>query len=165
MLSSRFHCDCFLFLLFQYFIGIYCILLKDAIVCTISWPLIGLGTLVFLFQGVVIFVSYRRRSCSASSSGSSSSGSCSPKKAMKRISSTPPRKQVHHLDTSISPAGKDRRSPSPRARRGRGSASPPRSSGMIFIILSLISTHTKSWPHTGRHMTISATWLLLFHRN
>uniref|UniRef100_A0A665TYT1 Serine/arginine repetitive matrix protein 1 n=1 Tax=Echeneis naucrates TaxID=173247 RepID=A0A665TYT1_ECHNA len=72
----------------------------------------------------------RRRSRSASSSGSSSSGSRSPKKAMKRISSTPPRKQAHHLDTSISPGGKDRCSPSPRARRGRSSASPPRSSGL-----------------------------------
>lgn len=84
-------------------------------------------------------MSCRRRSRSASSSGSSSSGSRSPKKAMKRISNTPPRKPVHHLDTSISPAGKDRRSPSPRARRGRGSPSPARSSGMIFIILSLLS--------------------------
>lgn len=78
-----------------------------------------------------VFASCRRRSRSASSSGSSSSGSRSPKKAMKRISNTPPRKQAHHPDTSISPAGKDRRSPSPRGRRGRGSASPTRSLGMI----------------------------------
>ncbi|XP_026189546.1 serine/arginine repetitive matrix protein 1 isoform X2 [Mastacembelus armatus] len=72
----------------------------------------------------------RRRSRSASSSGSSSSGSRSPKKAMKRISSTPPRRQVHHLDNSISPVGRDRRSQSPRTRRNRSSTSPPRSSGL-----------------------------------
>lgn len=82
-----------------------------------------------------LFVSYRRRSRSASSSGSSSSGSRSPKKAVKRISTTPPRKQVHHPDTSISPTGKNRRSPSPRARRGRGSPSPPRSSGVLQFLL------------------------------
>ncbi|XP_010787171.1 serine/arginine repetitive matrix protein 1 isoform X2 [Notothenia coriiceps] len=72
----------------------------------------------------------RRRSRSASSSGSSSSNSRSPKKAMKRISNSPPRKGVHHPEKAISPAGKDRRSPSPRARRGRGSASPARPSGL-----------------------------------
>ncbi|MEQ2180414.1 hypothetical protein GOODEAATRI_000991 [Goodea atripinnis] len=75
---------------------------------------------------------HRRRSRSASSSGSSSSGSRSPKKPVKRISTTPPRKQVHRPDTSVSPVGKDKRSPSPRARRGRGSASPPRSSGLLL---------------------------------
>lgn len=103
-------------------------------------------------------MSSRRRSRSASSSGSSSSGSRSPKKAMKRISSTPPRKQAHHPDASISPAGKDRRSPSPRARRGRGSASPPRSSGIVFLIISLFSYNY--YPFV---LVLSTTWHFGLH--
>lgn len=112
---------------------------------------------MYTLNVVIVFASCRRRSRSASSSGSSSSGSHSPKKAMKRISNTPPRKQVHHPDTSISPAGKDRRSPSPRARRSRGSASPARSSGMIFMILLFLSLITV--PHTDDHKTLPALWL------
>lgn len=84
-----------------------------------------------------VVASCRRRSRSASTSGSSSTGSPSPKKAVKRISNTPPRKQPYHRDTSTSPAGKDRRSPSPRGRRGRASASPSRSSGRVFHVTQL----------------------------
>lgn len=116
--------------------------------CTLHWTALTVDA----------FVSCRRRSRSASSSGSSSSGSRSPKKAMKRISSTPPRKQLHHPDTSISPAGKDRRSPSPRGRRGRGSASPPRSSGMIRSIChdSLHSSHLFLVLTANHHFSPSA---------
>lgn len=117
------------------------------------------------FNVVTVFVSCRRRSRSASSSGSSSSNSRSPKKAVKRISNTPPRKQVHHPDNTISPAGKDRRSPSPRARRGRGSASPARSSGRIFISFSLLIIIFTYLAHTDNHMIISAPQLLLCFRN
>lgn len=106
-----------------------------------SFFCIGVDLIFYFMLSVIykrhksLFVSHRRRSRSASSSGSSSSGSRSPKKAVKRISTTPPRKQVHHPDTSISPTGKNRRSPSPRARRGRGSPSPPRSSGVLQFLL------------------------------
>ncbi|CAG5866166.1 unnamed protein product [Menidia menidia] len=102
----------------------------------------------------------RRRSRSASSSGSSSSGSRSPKKAVKRISTSPPRKPAQRPDAAISPAAKIKRSPSPRSRRGRGSVSPPRSSAVLTG--SLMGTHTSAGLWLGA--LISAAVLRVFVR-